>query len=158
MAVVLEKFGVRVPYPENWVVEEGRDAHWPDTVTVQSPGSAFWSLSVHEPSTETNELAAVVLNAIREEYKEVEAEAVHEVLTETDLYGFDLSFYCMDLVIQSRLRVFSAAGRKFMVLCQGEDREFDRMAAVFEAMTRSVLDRRLADRVQDSTLPHREGR
>ena len=152
MAVILEKFGVRVPYPENWVVEEGQDPHWPDSVSIQSPGNAFWSLSVHDASADTNEIAGVVLNAIREEYDEVEAEAVHEVLAETDLYGFDLNFCCMRLVVQARLRTFSLAGRKFLVLCQGEDREFDRMSAVFEAMTRSVLDPHLADRVQDS--PH----
>ena len=51
--------------------------------------------------------AAVVLTALREDYGEVEAEAVREVLADTEMYGFDLSFYCMDLVIQARLRAFS---------------------------------------------------
>ena len=147
MAAILEKFGLRVPYPENWVMEEGQDPHWPDSVTIQSTGSAFWSISVHEPSTDSNELLSTVLNAMREEYNEVEVEAVHEILGETDMYGFDLSFYCTGLVVQAQLRAFSAEGRKFLILCQGEDREFDRMSPVFEAMTRSVLDRRLADRV-----------
>jgi hypothetical protein len=152
MAAILEKFGLRVPYPDNWVVEGGQDPAWPDSVSIQSPGSAFWSLSIHDISTDTNELASIVLNAIQEEYDEVEVEAVNEALVETDLYGFDVSFYCMDLVIQAQLRAFSWEGRKFLVLCQGEDREFDRMSGVFEAMTQSVLDPRLADRIEESSL------
>ena len=96
MTAVFRKFDLRVPYPENWVVEEGLSPHLPDSVSIQSPGGAFWSVSIHDASTDTNELVSVVLNAIRAEYDEVEVEAVRQVLDENDLYGFDLSFYCLD--------------------------------------------------------------
>ena len=147
MTAVLEKFGVRVPYPENWIVEEGANPHWPESFSIVSPQGAFWSLSIHGGSENLPELAAVVLNAIREEYEEVEAEAVRESIAGTDLIGFRLSFFCLDLLIQAECRAFSLGNRKFVVLYQGEDRDFSRQLAVFEAMTRSVVDRELAERI-----------
>ena len=58
MVAVLEKFGVRIPYPENWSVEEGANPHWPESLSIESPGGAFWQLSIHADSEDLTELAS----------------------------------------------------------------------------------------------------
>ncbi len=104
MTALLEKFGVRVPYPENWSVDGGASQQFPETWSVQSPEGAFWSLSVHEGPENLTDLAATVLDAICEEYGDVETEAVEETVAGTDLHGFDLAFYCRELLIQAQCR------------------------------------------------------
>jgi hypothetical protein len=150
MTALLEKFGVRVPYPENWSVDGGSSQQYSETWSVQSPEGAFWSLSVHDGPENLTDLAATVLDTIREEYGDVETEVVEETIADTDLHGFNLTFYCQELLIQAQCRVFLVDGRKFIVLCQGEDRDFDRQHAVFDAMTRSVIDRSIAERISRS--------
>jgi hypothetical protein len=147
MAALLEKFGLRLPYPENWEVEEFPDPTWPESVQIQTPGGAFWSLSIHPANSDLKRLAGAVLDTMRREYDDVEFEAVHETLADISVHGFNLRFYCLDLLVQAQLRTFSMADRSYVMLCQGEDREFDRQVAVFAAMTRAVVDRTIADRV-----------
>jgi hypothetical protein len=147
MPALLEKFGLRLPYPENWEVDDSPDPMWPESVLIQTPGSAFWSLSIHPPNSDLKQLAGMVLDTMRREYEDVEVETVRETLVDTPLQGFNLRFYCLDLLVQAQLRAFSTAGQSYVVLCQGEDREFDRQAMVFAAMTQAVVDRTIADRV-----------
>lgn len=147
MAALLEKFGLRLPYPENWEVDDSPDPMWPESVSIQTPEAAFWSLSIHPPSADLKQLAETVLDAMRREYDDVEVETVRETLADTPVQGFNLRFYCLDLLVQAQLRAFSTASQSYVVLCQGEDREFDRQAAVFAAMTQAVVDRTIADRV-----------
>jgi hypothetical protein len=147
MTAVLEKFGLRVPYPENWVVEDCPDPLWPESVSIQTPEGAFWSLSIHPLTSDLKQLASTVLETMLGEYQDVEVLSVDETAAGTHLLGFNLTFYCLDLLVQAQLRAFSAAGRSYIVLCQGEDREFDRQAQVFAAMTLSVVDRTIVDRV-----------
>jgi hypothetical protein len=150
MAAVLEKFGLRLPYPENWEVDDSPDPLWPESVSIQTPEGAFWSLSIHPPTSDLKRLVSVVLDTLRHEYDDVEVETVSETVADTRLQGFNLRFYCLDLLVQAQLRAFSAAGRSYVVLCQGEDREFDRQAAVFAAITRAIVDRTIADRVLEA--------
>ena len=46
-----DKLGIRFAFPDNWSLEEQQvdDA---SSVTVSSPGGAFWWLAVHPPSTD----------------------------------------------------------------------------------------------------------
>jgi hypothetical protein len=147
MAVLLEKFGLRLPYPENWEVDDSPDPMWPESISIQTPGDAFWSVSIHPANSDLKQLADTVLDTMRREYEDVEVEMIRETLADTPMQGFNLRFYCLDLLVQAQLRAFSMADQSYVVLCQGEDREFDRQAAVFAAITRAVVDRTIADRV-----------
>jgi hypothetical protein len=147
MAALLEKFGLRLPYPENWEVDDSPDPMWPESISIQTPEGAFWSLSIHPLDSDLKRLVETVLDTMRHEYEDVEVEMVRETLADTSLQGFNLRFYCLDLLVQAQLRAFTTAGRSYVVLCQGEDREFERQARVFAALTQAVVDRTIADRV-----------
>jgi len=147
MSGIYENFGLRLPYPENWTVEDGRNSEWPESVVLQSPGSGFWSVSIHPGDTDGTELAAQVLNTLRQEYEEIEAESVRDKVGDVDASGFDLNFYCLDFVITASLRVFRGGERLFLVLYQAENREFEQLSPIFQLLSASILDPQLADQV-----------
>jgi hypothetical protein len=152
MPAVYEKLGLRFLYPESWQITDEQFEDWPHTVSVQSPGSAFWSLHVYTADVEPNEAADEVLQAMRREYADLEAESVNESIGSTNAVGYDMDFYCLDFVVASRTRSFTHQGQTFVMLCQAEDREFAELENVFRAMTASLLGQQESD--DSSNGPH----
>jgi hypothetical protein len=142
MPAVYEKLGVRFLYPDNWTLDEDEALHGNSSVTVQSPGGAFWSLVLHSASADPAELAATALRALKAEYQDSEAEPVSEQLNGRSISGYDLNFFYLDFTNTALIRAFRAAGASCLVLCQAEDREFEELALVFRAMTTSLLSGR----------------
>ena len=65
--------GIRFLYPENWSLErEDDDTGW--TVSLQSPGTAFMVVVFRSDMPPTTELADAALEALKEEYPELEAD------------------------------------------------------------------------------------
>ena len=80
--------------------------------------------------------------AFQEEYEGVESEPVSEQIMDHAAIGYDLDFFCMDLVVTCQIRSLSLAGRTLLLICQAESEEFEARQMVFEAITRSLfLDR-----------------
>jgi len=140
MVATYEKFGVRVLYPENWTVNDEQVEEWPRSVTIQSPQGAYWELQVYPNRINPARLIKQALTAMEQVYEDLEAEAVTEDLWEVTATGYDLHFFCLDFLVTSRIRSFHTGSRTCLLTCQAESREFDRQAAVFSAMTKSLLD------------------
>ena len=81
MPAVFDKLGVRFEYPDNWTVEEPEDSG-EKSVAINSPGGAFWSLVVYPAQANLEELAETAVGALREEYSELDAEEVTEVVAD----------------------------------------------------------------------------
>jgi len=139
MTAIYEKQGVRFAYPENWTVEDPPDDEAELQVTVTSQETAFWSLSVYDGLRDARHLLDEVLQAMQAEYPALEHDPADQVIGETEVVGFDLSFYCLDLTNSAWIRVFHRVESTFLLLCQAEDQEFDAVEPVFEAMTASLL-------------------
>lgn len=131
--------GTSFSYPENWTVTEEEGASPNRCVTLQSPESGFWMLQVYDESLTPEEVSAQVLRSVRQEYEDVEITEVHQSFEATETVGYDLEFYYLDFVIAARVRSFELPGHTCAVLCQAEDREFDRSWPVFQAITTSLL-------------------
>lgn len=138
MPGVYDKFGVKFLYPDNWqiVEEEGND--WPQTVTVQSPEGAFLSLFIYEGGVNLRDLVREAVEAMKEEYEDIEAEEILQPTDGSD-YGYNLDFYCLDLVITAQIRGALVPGKALVWQCQAENREFDKCELVFRAITTSLL-------------------
>ncbi len=134
-----DRFGLAFHHPDNWAVDtedsEGRYA----TVTVFSPGGAFWSVSGHAPGGDPAALAEAVVSQMREEYRELDAEPASEDVAGHRLVGIDLNFYCLDLTNTAQVRTLTTPDAIYLILCQAEDREWDEVAPVFAAMTTSFV-------------------
>ena len=134
-----EKAGIRFRYPENWrIVEEETDG-LSETVSAQSPGSGFWMLQHFPSQQEPSDLTGNLLQTLRSEYGDIEAEESNQTVLDVDLTGHNLHFFCLDMVVVARTRRFSLSNRCCLLLCQAEDREFSELELVFDAITTSLI-------------------
>ncbi len=134
-----QRLGIAFQYPENWTLDESDARAGRDSVTVYSPGGAFWCVARHPSSADPEKLARGVVAAMTEEYADAEIEAIEEIVVGRELIGFDLSFFYLDLTSTAQIRGVRIGQNTYTIFCQGEDREFARVKAVFEAMTASLL-------------------
>jgi hypothetical protein len=139
MPGVYDKMGIRFLYPENWALDEDEALHGNRSVTVHSPGGAFWSITLHSERTDPDELARAALLALQSEYPESESEAVQEEVGGQEIAGYDFRFFYLDFVNTALIRGFRTPLASCLVLCQAEDREFDALCPVFQAITTSLL-------------------
>ena len=166
MPAVFDKLGVHFDYPDNWKIEdydEGVDSEVVQVV-VTSPQSAFWHLCKHPVDVELDTLFDEGLAAMRVQYPDMEVEVaddltsaggwVDEHLVSDELrggstagtkeeinriYGYNVSFICLDLTITAWLRGIRTPSASYLLLCQAEDRELLAMGAVFRAMWISLI-------------------
>jgi len=139
MPAVFSRSDLRFEYPENWSIDETEDESGGEQVMVLSPETAFWHLSKHSSDIELEPLFDEALAALRSEYRDIEVEPARERLEDHDLEGFDVNFICLDLTNTCRLRACRTPSATFLLICQAEDREFDRVVPVFQAMLASML-------------------
>jgi hypothetical protein len=139
MPAEFNKLGISFQYPENWSLDEDDAVAGRKSVTVYSPGGAFWSISVHPRSTDPVKLAKSAVDAMKTEYAELEVEKTRETIAGRELVGYDLNFFYLDLTNTASVRCIRTDRATYTVFCQAEDREFDRIRGVFLAMTSSFL-------------------
>lgn len=139
MPAVFDKLGIRFTYPDNWTVDESEALGGECSVTVYSPGGAFWAVSLHSSESDPRELAASSVKALRETYPDLDVESTSERVAGQELVGSDVNFYYLDLTNTALVRAFRTPKFNVLVLCQAEDREFVEFEAVFRAMTLSLL-------------------
>jgi len=140
MPVHFNRLGVSFQYPDNWTLDDSDAVLGRKSVTVYSPGGGFWTLALYSGSDSPDKLASALVDSMREEYQGLEAEPVEETVANQRLKGFDLAFYCLDLTNTARIRGFRFAHTTYIVFCQAEDREFEQIGRVFQAMTFSMLN------------------
>jgi hypothetical protein len=137
MAQLFEEHGIRFQYPENWKLEQQEsDDGW--TVTVQSPETAFMMLSVRDDTPDTGELTEAVLQALKEEYQELEADECVESMAGQPAVGHDIRFFSFDLTNTCWTRAFYCEQGTVLVMCQFNDLESERHEPVLRAMTASL--------------------
>ncbi len=138
MPAEFDKFGVRFQYPENWSleIEDGADEL---SVSVASPGGAFWTLTIHPLAADLEALAETVLGVFRSEFTDLDFQAASEPLEDQHISGYDVHFYCLDFLNTATIRGFKTTRAAYILLCQAEDREFERFEPIFRAITTSLL-------------------
>lgn len=139
MIAIYDKLDVRFQYPENWEVTDEQAVEWPHAVTIQSPGTAFWSLHIYPLPASPVDLAAEAMRALKDEYKGVHAETIQCELAGCEALGYEMDFSYLDLIVRARVLGISQPGRVFLLLTQAEDSEFEALERVFLAMTTSLL-------------------
>ena len=139
MPLEYNKSGIRFHYPDNWELDDKVSSTDCQMVTAYSPGGAFWTVSRHTRAADTKELAKAAVDALRDEYAEIEVEEVGETLAGHELVGFEISFYYADLTNSASVRAARADRSTFTIFYQAEDREFAKLHDVFLAMTTNFL-------------------
>ncbi len=131
--------GLGFLYPDNWVLDEEEWLAGHRSVTVHAPGGGFWSVAFYPPETDPQELAQTAVRTMQSEYKGVEAETVQETVAERELIGYDFAFFYLDFIVAAKIRCIRTDRFTLAVFCQAEDREFETIGPVFQAMTTSLV-------------------
>jgi hypothetical protein len=142
MPAHFNRYGISFQYPENWTLEEEEMEDLPEehhAVTVYSPGGAFWEGTVHPQYSDPKKLTKAVVKAMKEEYAGVEVEDIQELCLDRELIGHNFIFIFLDLINTAQIRGLKCPNATYTIFCQAEDREFEVIQKVFQAMTVSLL-------------------
>ncbi len=126
-------------YPDNWQLEE--EVRWggEHTVVLYPPDGGFWSISFHSRHADPEELAKSAVAAMKEEYKGIDVQPVRETIDGRELIGFDLDFFYLDFIVSAQVRCLRTDRHTLVVFCQAEDRQFEKLAPVFQAILTSLI-------------------
>jgi hypothetical protein len=130
---------VSFAYPENWKLEEESGDDDALQVTISSPNTAFWTLAVYPDLHDPEGLAAQALEALREEYPDLETSAAFESVGEFELVGHDVDFFYLDLANVVKVRVCHRGESTLLLFSQSESSEAATAEPVFQAITTSLL-------------------
>ncbi len=139
MPALYEQFGIRFEYPDNWVLDASEDQSSPASIAVTSPSGAFWSVSIHPVDEDLASVVDQVLAALRDVYEDLDAEAISQDFGPCESIGYDVNFYCLDLISCAMIRAVHMPQGTYVVLCQAEDNDYQRFEPVFLAITTSLL-------------------
>ena len=130
--------GVHFRHPRNWTVEVESNPEQ-TTITAQSPGTAFWTLSLFEDHPDPEAILASAMAAYVEMYDELDVYESDVQVQGVPATARDLDFVCLDLVSSASLVVFQSVKHTVLILFQGEDRELETTRPILESMTQSLL-------------------
>ena len=137
MDEIYENHGVRFSYPANWEVsEQGQPGEL--SITVSSPHTAFWTLSLFLEGPDPEGIMEAVLDAFREEYDELDIYEVKATLCDQEALARDIEFVCLELLNSAWARVIRTTDYTLLVLYQANDEELDEAGAIMEEITRSL--------------------
>jgi hypothetical protein len=147
MPALYDQPGICFDYPENWDVEESEPVATGvaqveyQQVAVQAPGGAFWTVSRYAGSDDVTKEVDAVVRAMRESYPHMDVEPINEAIDGHRVAGFELTFFYLDLISTAQVRGVVTRDDGWVIFCQAEDREFEKLGDVFKAMTTSLLRR-----------------
>ena len=137
MAEQFKEGGIRFQYPENWRLErEDNDSGW--TVSLQSPDTAFLMVCLREDMPTPDQMAGAALDALREEYPDLEAEDCVDSLAGQPAVGHDIRFFSFDLTNTCWTRSLYTDSGTLLVLCQANDLELEEYEPVLRAICSSL--------------------
>jgi hypothetical protein len=129
--------GVTFSYPASWQLDrEETENGW--TALVQSPQTAFVVVS-YDPNLPTPaEMADTALEALREEYPDLESEPKVESMAGQAAVGHDIRFFSLDLTNTCWVRSFYADAGTVLVMCQCTDIELEQNEPLLRAIGASL--------------------
>jgi len=137
MPLVFQADGIRFQYPDSWrLTREDAETGW--TVSVESPETAFFMLTFDDQMPEVGLVAQTVLDALRADYPDLEAEDAVESIAGQPALGHDIRFFSLDLTNTCRTRSFYSDAGTILVMWQTNDLELDDVEPVFRAICASL--------------------
>jgi hypothetical protein len=133
-----EDHGIRFEYPSEWALQVTDDGPL-TTIDLQHPdGVAFLLVSADLSCPDSGEVADSVLETMREEYPELEADPTEEVVDDRFVSGHDVQFFALDLANTARIRCFRTLIRTILVFGQWTDLLEAEVSDLPDAIIRSI--------------------
>ncbi len=129
--------GISFRYPDDWRLDREDSADgW--TVLLQSPGTAFLTLTCDRSGTSTEEIAQAALEALRADYPNLDANPQIDTLAGQMAIGHDIEFISLDLTNTCWTRCFYSDAGTVLVLCQTNDLELEEYEPILRAICASL--------------------
>jgi hypothetical protein len=129
--------GISFRYPANWTLErEDGEEGW--TVSVQGPDTAFVVLCSDQTMPSSEEMTDTVLEALRGDYPDLEAEDGQDTLAGQPAIGHNIHFISFDLTNTCWTRSFYSEVGTILVMCQTNDLEMEQNEPVLRAICASL--------------------
>jgi hypothetical protein len=133
-----EDHGIRFEYPSEWALQV-TDLGPLTTIDLQHPdGVAFLLVSADLSCPDSGEVADSVLETMREEYPELEADPTEEVVDDRFVSGHDVQFFALDLPNTARIRCFRTLIRTILVFGQWTDLLESAVSDLPDSIIRSI--------------------
>jgi hypothetical protein len=156
MREVYDRHGITFQYPADWEVSEQEQGD-ECLITASGPGTSFWSVGLFRDRPSPDLVLETALAAFKDEYPDLDFYEANDELLNQPTVGYDLEFFCLELVNTARIRSFLAKDFTVLVLCQADDTELETSDPLFEEMSQSVdcelLDDEDEDPFDDLELP-----
>jgi hypothetical protein len=137
MAATFDSDGIQFLYPENWNLQrEDTENGW--SVTVQSPETAFLFVAFNAEMPEPEAMALTALEALQEEYKDLETEDRVESVAGQPAVGHDVRFFSFDLTNSGWIRSFFSSRGTVLMMWEANDLELEQNEPVLRAITASL--------------------
>jgi hypothetical protein len=137
-AEVYEDHGVHFTYPASWSLEV-TDEGPVTTVDLQHPGGiAFVVVRTDLSRPDAEDVSDQVLEAMREEYPDLDAFPANETLQQHRAVGHDVEFFALDITSAASIRSFRTARRTVLVFGQWSDLGEDDLGEVVRGVFRSL--------------------
>jgi hypothetical protein len=138
MGSVYEDYGVHFEYPSDWQLEVSEDG--PVTnVEVQAPGGlAFVLVRIDESRPDPAGVADEALDAMRQEYPDLEAVPVVETIQDHCTTGHDVEFFSLDFTNAATIRCFRTPRRTILVFGQWSDLGEEHLPDLIRGVLRSI--------------------
>jgi hypothetical protein len=130
--------GVRFEYPSNWELEV--TDHGPVmTVAVQEPGGLGFALVTTDRSRpDPADVADAALEAMREEYPDLDAAPAMETMNDHCATGHDVEFFAMDMTNAASIRCFRTPHRTVLAFGQWSDLGEETLPDLIRGVIRSI--------------------
>ncbi|MGA9924944.1 MAG: hypothetical protein WBQ29_16205 [Isosphaeraceae bacterium] len=116
-----EDHGLHFEYPSSWELEV-TDHGQVMTVAVQDPGGlGFALITTDESRPDPADVADAALEAMREEYPDLDAAPAMETINEQVATGHDVEFFAMDMTNAASIRCFRTSRRTVLAFGQWSD-------------------------------------
>jgi hypothetical protein len=132
-----DRDGISFRYPANWRVEtEEGEGGW--TVTLTSPETAFAVISLRPDARDPADLADQTFDAIKGEYKELDADNAVQTIAGQIAIGHDIDFMTVDTPTECRTRCIETPAGPLLILCQSSEYDRERNDPVLRAIVASL--------------------
>ena len=140
MIGVYEDHGIRFEYPPAWEVEE--DDEGPvTTVSVHAPdGMAFALVRIDESRPSPAEVADEALDAMRDEYPDMDASPVLETIDGHKAIGHDVAFFSFDMTNSCSIRCYQTSRHTVLLFGQWSELDADESQSALRTLRRSVSE------------------
>ncbi|HKM53632.1 MAG TPA: hypothetical protein VJY33_09475 [Isosphaeraceae bacterium] len=135
-----EDHGLRFDYPSAWEVEV--TDHGPVlTVALQDPsGLGFALITTDESRPDPADVADAALEAMREEYPELDASPAMETINDHCATGHDVEFFALDMTNAASIRCFRTPRRTVLAFGQWSDVGEAELPELIRGVFRSIED------------------